>query len=135
MTERILIHASRDAGFTLLEVLIALAILSGAVVILLESHYATMRLFADTQEAATVEMLMQQGTALAETEILSGEESGDCDFGELYPDYKYGYQARFLDDIELPGLLEVEFTLYGPYENREITFRVYDGVLIDDAGN
>lgn len=125
-------HAG-DAGFTLLEVLIALAILGGAMIILLESHYATMQLFSTTQDAAIEEMLMQQGTALAETEILSGEESGDGDFGESHPDYSYSYEARFLDDVELPGLLEVDFELRGPFESRQFTFRLYDGVLIDEG--
>lgn len=121
------------AGFTLLEVLIALSILGGSMIILLESHFATMRLFSETQDAAIEEMLMQEGTAMAEAEILSGEESGDGDFGEQHPDYKYSYKSRFLDDVELPGLMEVEFILIGPFENKEFVFRVYDGVLISDA--
>lgn len=122
----------RRAGFTLLEVLIALAILGGAMIILLESHYATMQLFSETQDAALEEMLAQQGTAAAEMEILAGDESGDGDFGELYPDWSYSYTTKFLDDVEAPGLMQVSFTLQGPYEDREFVFRVYDGVLIDE---
>jgi prepilin-type N-terminal cleavage/methylation domain-containing protein len=122
-----------DAGFTLLEVLIALSILGGGMFMLLESHYGTLSLFSDTHDAAQMELLAQQGTALAEVEILSGEESGDGDFGDLFPDYSYAYRTQFLDEVETPGLMLVNFEIYGPDETREFRFRVYDGVQIDET--
>lgn len=122
-----------EAGFTLLEVLMALAILGGGMFMLLQSHLATMNLFSDTQEAALVELLSQQGTAIAEVEILSGKVSGEGNFGESLADYTYAYQAVLLDELETPGLLDVTFTLYGPLEDREFQFRVYDGVQIEEG--
>lgn len=119
-------------GFTLLEVMIAVAILGSAMFILMESHYGTLMLFSDTQDAALLEILSQQGTALAETEILTGEESGSGDFGDSYPDYSYRYETLLFDENQLPGLLEVTFTISGPDDmTNEFIFRVYDGIQID----
>ncbi len=123
-----------QGGFTLLEVLMALAILGGGMFILLESHFATMSLFSDSQDAALMELLSQQGTALAEVEILAGEQSGSGEFGDAYPDYSYSYNAELLDEEETPGLLEVTFILVSPNEEREFRFRVYDGILVDPEG-
>ncbi|MFP6615219.1 MAG: type II secretion system protein [Candidatus Hydrogenedentota bacterium] len=120
-----------EAGFTLLEVMIALGILGSAMFMLMESQYGTLVLFSDTQDAALMEILAQQGTALAEAEILMGEENGSGDFGESYPDFGYEYDAILLDENQLPGLLEVTFSIHGPVETNEFVFRVYDGVQTD----
>ena len=48
--------ASRGApGFTLIEILVALALLGVTAAVLLDAHYGAMRLFADTRD----EVLMQ----------------------------------------------------------------------------
>jgi prepilin-type N-terminal cleavage/methylation domain-containing protein len=121
----------RRGGFTLLEVIIALGILGTAMFLLMESQYGTLVLFSDTQDAALMEILAQQGTALAEVEILAGKENGSGDFGEAYPDFTYEYDAVLMDENELPGLLEVSFSIHGPDVTNEFVFRVYDGVQID----
>ncbi len=117
------------AGFTLLEVVIALAILGTGMVMLLESHFGTLSLFSDAQDAATLEILSKQGTALAEVEILTGETSGDGDFGEAYPGYSYEYMTEVIDEFELPGLMRVDFVLHAPSDEVEFNFRVYDGAM------
>lgn len=121
----------KRAGFTLIEVIIALAILGTGMVVLLESHFGSLMLFSEAQDAALVEILSKQGTALAEVEILTGEDSGSGDFGEAYPDYSYEFSALIIDEYELPGLMEVEFSLYTPTQKEPINFnfRVYDGSI------
>lgn len=120
-----------DHGFTLLEVIIAMAILGSAMFLLMESQLGTLILFSDTQDAALMDILAKQGTALAETEILTGKDSGSGDYGESYPGYSYTYQGIFVDELELPGLLEVTFNIIGPESTNQFIFRVYDGVQID----
>lgn len=125
-------HRQRSrAGFTLLEVMIAMGILGSAMFLLMESHYGTLILFSETQDAALMEILAQQGTSLAEVEILTGKENGSGDFGEAYPDFTYEYEAVLIDEDQLPGLLEVSFAIYGPNITNEFVFRVYDGVQTD----
>ena len=91
----------------------------------------TLGVCSDTQDAALMEMVGQEGTALAEVEILAGKENGSGDFGEAYPDFTYEYDAVLMDENELPGLLEVSFSIHGPDVTNEFVFRVYDGVQID----
>lgn len=125
-------HRQRSrAGFTLLEVMIAMGILGSAMFLLMESHYGTLILFSETQDAALMEILAQQGTSLAEVEILTGKENGSGDFGEAYPNFTYEYEAVLIDEDQLPGLLEVSFAINGPNITNEFVFRVYDGVQTD----
>ncbi len=119
------------AGFTLIEVVIALAILGTGMLVLLESHFGSLMLFDQAQDQTLVELLSKQGTALAEIEILTGKTNGSGDFGDAYPDYEWEYTATIVDEFELPGLLDVEFSLFTPYEDEplEFLFRVYDGAM------
>ena len=120
-----------QSGFTLIEVVIALAILGTGMIMLLESHYASLMLFSEAQDATLIELLSKQGTALVEVEVLTGEENGSGDFGDAYPDYTYEFTTHIIDEFELPGLLEVEFSLHTPTdeEAHTFTFRVYDGAI------
>lgn len=118
------------AGFTLLEVIIALAILGSSMVLLLESHYGSLLLFSEAQDEVLKQVLSKQGSALAELEILTGVESGGDDFGEAYPGYSYTFRSKMIDEFELPGLFEVTFVLHTPTEEAEpFIFRVYDGAV------
>jgi general secretion pathway protein I len=120
-------------GFTLLEVMIAISILGSAMFLLMQSQYGSLVLFSETQDAALMEILAQQGSSLAEMKILTGKDSGSGDFGEAYPGYTYDYRASLIDEVEVPGLLEVEFSIFGPDTTNEFIFRVYDGVQTDDV--
>lgn len=119
------------AGFTLIEVVIALAILGTGMLVLLESHFGSLLLFDEAQDTTVVELLTKQGSALVEIEILSGSTNGSGDFGDAYPEYSWEYTATIVDDFELPGLLDVEFSLITPNdkEPKEFLFRVYDGAM------
>ena len=119
-----------DAGFTLIEVVVALAILGTGLVILLETHYATLQLFGDAQEEATARILIESVVGEAETEVLAGNESGDGDFGRRYPDFAYTFTAVQLDETNMPGLFEVIVKLTGPQGEKELTFYTYDGTQV-----
>jgi prepilin-type N-terminal cleavage/methylation domain-containing protein len=120
-----------DGGFTLLEISIALAILGMGVFILLQSQYMSLDLFSTVNDQVSRDFVVDQAVALAELDILSGNDKGDGDLGDVYPDYTYAYETEFIDDVALPGLMEVTLQVNGPGVEEELTFRVYDGVQID----
>ena len=119
---------NRNGGFTLIEITIALAILGTGLFVLLQNQFVTLNLIGMAHEAAGVDMILDQAIAMTESDILTGEESGDGDFGDQFPDYSYKYTTEFIEDLELPGLMEVELIIYGPGLEEEIKFRVYDGI-------
>lgn len=125
------LRSNNESGFTLLEISIALAILGMGVFVLLQSQYMSLDLFSIVNDQVNEEFMVDQALALAELDILSGNDKGEGDLGELYPDYAYTYETEFIDDIELPGLMEVSVLVTGPGLEEEISFRVYDGVLIE----
>lgn len=124
-----------DDGFTLIEIVVALAVLGGGLFILLESHYGALGLFAEAQEEATITMMLQSAVADAERAVLAGEASGGGDFGLRFVDYSYQFTMAPVNPEELPGLLEVTLTLVTPVEEREIQFLTYQGdqTARDDA--
>ncbi len=115
-----------EGGFTLIEVVIALGILGAGMVILLETHLASLRLLDDAQEQVFVSSLMETVVGAAEQEVLFGSVEGQGDFGQRYPDYSYSFEAVQPDEENVPGLFEVIVRVQGPVEQSEMTFYVYD---------
>ncbi len=113
------------AGFTLIEVMFALAILAGAVFVLLDAHHAAMRLFQDSHDRVIERQLFERVLSEAEVQVLAGELGGAGDFGARYPDYSYEYQANQVSDERL-GLYEVLATLETPDGRVELSMYVYD---------
>lgn len=120
-------------GFTLIEVVVALAILGAAVVMLLESHYGTMNLFVTAQDAATAEYVVNEALANAEREVLSGKASGEGGLGPAFEGFGYSFSAELQDEVETPGLYEVTVEVFGPSLEKTVTYLVYDGAQIDAA--
>lgn len=123
----------RAEGFTLIEVMAALAILGAATFLLLQTHFSTLNLFADAQESATAALVLDQVVGLVEAKVFEGKNSGGDDMGAAYPQYGYTYSTQEVDS-EVPGLLKVTLTISGPEEDRIVIFIVYDGVQIDVSG-
>ncbi len=121
-------------GFTLMEVVVALAVLAVALTILLESHYATVRLFTSTEERAMEELAVTQAVTQAEVSILSGEENGKGKLGARFPDYTYEFTSKLMDETENPGLFEVDVTVKSPVFEKKLRYLVYDGTQVD-VGN
>ncbi len=112
-------------GFTLIEVMFALAILATAVFVLLDAHHAAMRLFQASHDLVLERQLHERVLAEAEVQVLAGELTGSGDFGERFPDYAYEYQANLISDERL-GLYEVLAVLETPNGRKELTMFVYD---------
>lgn len=121
----------RNGGFTLIEIVAALGILSVALFLLLQTHFASLNLIVDVEDQALIDVFVTQAVGIAEFEILSGEESGEGDFGENFEGYSYSYTAELRDTEEAPGLFDVSVSIVSPQETRTIEFLVYDGQQID----
>ncbi len=113
-------------GFTLLEVLMALAILGLALIVLLEGHHMALRLNQELTEEVVMRQLSESVVARAEVGVFSGTFSDSGDFGNRYPGYSWSFEAFQASDDELVLLYSVDVSVRGPSEERTLTFYVYD---------
>jgi prepilin-type N-terminal cleavage/methylation domain-containing protein len=102
--------SSTVAGFTLVEVLVALAILGIALFVLLDAHYGALRLLSNARDQDTMRSLLERAVAEAEIEVLAGNLSGSGDFGNRYPQYRYSFDAALADERLAMYHVTVSFT-------------------------
>jgi prepilin-type N-terminal cleavage/methylation domain-containing protein len=122
-----------SAGFSLLEVLTALAVLGTAAFVLMGAHQSALRLFIMTAEEVDFRYLMEDAAGQAELSVYTGELSGGEEFGPLFPDYSWTFEATLQPDMgEMVQLYEVVVAVVGPDEEREIIFYLYDTGLGND---
>lgn len=123
------------AGFTMLEVLVALAILGTGLFILLQHHFASLSLLIEAQEQTLMRVLVRQVVAEAEREVLLGNDEGEGDFGDRYEGYRYTFSAKPFNEEDAPGLFEVTAKVTGPLDERELSFYIFDGTQIENDEN
>ncbi len=80
---------SRSSGFTLLEVLVALAVMGASFTVLLAAHTSAARQEARARRLITATLLARQ--VLTDTEVQGYPELGgdSGDFGEEFPEYAW----------------------------------------------
>ena len=129
---------SKQAGFTLFEILAALAILGVALFILLDGHFTALNLHTIMAEEVTYRQLLESAVAKAEVAIYQGTLSDSGDFGERYPDYTWSFDATLMNEGAEGQLVQsllytVTATVSGTEEegDRSVNFFVYDNGVDD----
>lgn len=102
------IRAGHD-GFTLLEVMIAMAILAIALVAVYQSQTQSLSMASDSRFLTTASLLAQGRMAEIDAANPLSLESGKGDFGEVHPDYRW--EVAISDVEELPLLKRIVLTV------------------------
>jgi prepilin-type N-terminal cleavage/methylation domain-containing protein len=133
-TEQVIKRGKPGAGFTLLEVLTALAILGSAVFVLLDAHYAALRLHTSIYDEVMLRRLMEQAAAAAEVKVMIGELQGSEEFGPRFPEFQYAWEAVLAGEDELIPLYTVNVRIAGPDVQEDLTFYAFDFTLGQTGG-
>jgi len=118
-------RARQEGGFTLIEIMAAVAILGMSLFMLLDAHYAALRLFNDTQEATLLQGFLERALGQAEVEVMMNLREGSGDFGKRYPDYSYSFTAQPVQEEDETPLFLVLVTVTGPTDTRSMEMLVY----------
>ena len=122
-------RAQQHSGFTLVEVLAALAILGGALFILLNTHYSALRLHEEMASAVLRRELMERVVSDAEFKVLSGTLTESGEFEGRYAGYSWSFNGTPTGGTEEAPLpfYQVEATLRTPDgEEESLSFYVFD---------
>lgn len=101
------------AGFTLLEVVVALAILGTSMFVLLQTHLNALSARDRQQTKVTMNHLIVQALGRAELEIATGTLSGSDDFGDRWDGYSYEFDAQYFGE-SYPNLYEITVRITTP---------------------
>ena len=131
-----------NGGFTLVEVLAALAILGGAMFILLNTHYSALRLHEEMASSVLRRELMERVVSDAEFKVLAGTLTESGEFEGRYAGYSWAFNGTPMggsEEMPLP-FYQVQATLRTPDgEEESLNFYVYNissnEVLAEGATN
>lgn len=115
-----------NRGFTLIEVMIALAILGASAMILLDAHYNALRLHADTRDEVLSQQFLEEAMGQAEIQVMTGALSGNGTFGNEYPDYSYSFAGQASGAEQGLPLYDVTVSVKGPTGDKEMHLFVYN---------
>jgi general secretion pathway protein I len=118
----------KKAGFTLLEVLVAMAILATTLVAVYQLQSQSISLAAEARFKTSAALLAQSKMADIETAASLTNRSEDGDFGPDYPQYSWRLEIA---DAEMPGFKKVEVTVLN---NAFITGGRYSLILYKVTG-
>jgi general secretion pathway protein I len=95
-------------GFTLMEVMIAMAILAVALVAVFQSQSQSISMSTDSRFMTTAALLAQSKMAEVEAGSILDTNSKDGDFGTDYPDYTWRLD---IGDTQIPKFRRIEITV------------------------
>jgi len=103
-----ILHKVTAAGFTLLEVMIAMAILAIALVAVYQSQSQSISMAGSSHFLTTASLLAQGRMAEIDAVDPREEAAGNGDFGEAFPDYQWQVE---IGDTEIERLKKVVLTV------------------------
>lgn len=125
-----MMRASDDGGFTLIEIMVAVAILGAALMLLLDTHFSSTCLLDDAHEEFEMQSRLQYVLNGAEMSVQAGKQDGSAEFGGGDDDSEYTYSwtatdvGQTGDETGVP-LVEVTATVNGPNDKRSMTMFVF----------
>ncbi|HOK88953.1 MAG TPA: prepilin-type N-terminal cleavage/methylation domain-containing protein [Candidatus Hydrogenedentes bacterium] len=117
---------TRRAGFTLVEILVALTVLAVAAFVLVDAHLAATRIHLDAAEAGEKRMLLEGVVSRAEVALSAGNLSGEGFFDSTSDEYRWSFQAEPYSADALTPLYHVQATLTGPDGEDSLEFFWFD---------
>lgn len=109
------IERTFHAGFTLLEVLVAVAITGGAIVVLLHAHSASVSLHEKCREMLISQHLIRELISEIEAFGYPGAIDEEQDVSDKYPGFKWRRTCRMVGE-DMPGVYEVIVIIFAPSE-------------------
>ena len=100
---------NQQRGFTLLEVMIAMAILAVALVAVFQMQSQSISMATEARFTTTASLLAQSKMADVESAASLTNRTENGDFGPDYP--QYGWNLK-VTDIRIPGFKRVEVTVF-----------------------
>ena len=99
---------NKTSGFTLMEVMIAMAILAIALVAVFQLQSQSISMSTDSRFMTTAALLAQSKMVEVETASTLANHSGDGDFGSDYSQYTWHLEVG---DTQLPQFKKIEVTV------------------------
>jgi len=114
---------TRRGGFTLLEVMIAMAIMAIALVAVYQSQSQSVSMASDSRFLTTASLLAQSRMAEIDTDTrkaIAATTNGD--FGEAFPDYRWQMEVGNVEEIQL--LKRITLTVTNSRMTKRNTYRL-----------
>jgi general secretion pathway protein I len=99
---------NKENGFTLIEIMIAMTILAGALVIIYQLQSQSISMSADSRFMTTASLLAQSKMVEVEAGSTLANHKEDGDFGPDYPPYTWHLEVS---DTQLPLFKKIEVTV------------------------
>jgi general secretion pathway protein I len=120
---------SADKGFTLLEILAAIAILAIVLTALFRLHLQTLAMGADANFYTAAPLLAQEKIAQIETEGVEQTGSDSGDFGDDFPRYRWESEVTETESDEFEAAAEslrrIEVRILDAENQRTFSLRTY----------
>lgn len=105
----------KHGGFTLLEVLIAVAIAGMAIVMLLQTHNGTLRLYERYRETTIAQHIARELISEIEAGGYPGDTEEDGDVHDKYPGFAWHRTCEMVGQ-SMPGVYKVTVIIECPLE-------------------
>ncbi|OHE23296.1 MAG: hypothetical protein A2X92_08490 [Syntrophus sp. GWC2_56_31] len=114
---------TRRGGFTLLEVMIAMAIMTIALIAVYQSQSQSVSMASDSRFLTTASLLAQSRMAEIDADTrkaIAADTNGD--FGEAFPDYRWQMEVGNVEEIQL--LKRITLTVTNSRMTKRNTYRL-----------